>query len=207
MTRWLLLVMLLGAQAAYAQAVSRPSTFHRLLIFNERGELLVVRLADSGRWVTPGWYQDDRQMMSEGLDRLAADFGAEGSGRTLRGVFSLSGLGGDGISTRLVHTLSMRSDRARAPAGISATKWLPVEEAAQRISLPHIRDQLLQITRCPHVVWGGSIQLPGGEPPQARKYSATFYPLFSAGAASREATCGSSSDAEAGEHGPVEQGG
>ncbi|PHV04072.1 hypothetical protein CSQ96_27910 [Janthinobacterium sp. BJB412] len=68
---------MLLSQSLYAQEAPKTSTFHRLLLLNEKNELMVVKIKNSNRWVTPGWYQDDRLTIAQGLDELAAGYGVK----------------------------------------------------------------------------------------------------------------------------------
>ncbi|GGA77594.1 hypothetical protein GCM10011521_14880 [Arenimonas soli] len=153
------------------------STFHRLLVFNDDGELMLVRFEDSGRWVTPGWYQDDESSIRQGLQALAANHGLAVTEPELRGVFSLRADSDGAISTRLVHSALVKSGSTKLPPGIDRIEWLPVEAALERISFPHISEQIAQVTRHPGTVWGGT-QLRYQEDGQPRsRIVEAFHPL------------------------------
>lgn len=169
-------VLLVGLLCLTGQAYA-GSTFHRLLVFNEKGELMLVRFADSGRWVTPGWYQDDESSIRQGLAGLAASHGITITDPQLRGVFSLRIESDDTISTRLVHSAMMRSGSTELPPGIDRIEWLPVKAALDRISFPHISEQIAQVTRHPDVVWGGTqLRYQEDGEPRSRIVEA-FHPL------------------------------
>ena len=174
MKKLLLLVCLLYSHALFAQEAPKTSTFHRLLLLNEKNELMVVKIKNSNRWVTPGWYQDDRLTISEGLDELAASYGVKITTPTLRGVFTLKG---SQLSTRLIYTTRIKSGELKAPELIEEIRWLPVPKAVETITFPHIRTQITQISNYPDVVWAGSQTMYQENGVYGSKIVENFYPL------------------------------
>lgn len=177
MKKFLLLIGLLYSHALFAQEAPNASTFHRLLLLNEKNELMVVKVKNSNRWVTPGWYQDDHLSITEGLDQLAASYGVKITTPTLRGVFTLKG---GQISTRLIYTTRIRSGELKAPDIIEEIKWLPIPKAVEIITFPHIRAQISQISNHPNVVWGGSQTMYQENGVYGSKIVEDFYPLSDA---------------------------
>lgn len=172
-----LFVVLLACLLGIAGDAWAGSAFHRLLVFNQKGELMLVRFADSGRWVTPGWYQDDKASIRQGLVGLATSHGITITDPQLRGVFSLRIDSDDTISTRLVHSAMLESGTTKLPPGIDRIEWLPVEAALERISFPHINQQIAQVTQHPGVVWGGTqLRYQEDGEPRSRIVEA-FHPL------------------------------
>ncbi|MBB3118228.1 hypothetical protein [Pseudoduganella violacea] len=138
---------------------------------------MVVKVKNSNRWVTPGWYQDDRLSITEGLDELAASYGVKITTPTLRGVFTLKG---GQISTRLIYTTRIKSGELKAPDIIEEIKWLPIPKAVETITFPHIRVQITQLTNYPDVVWGGAQTMYLENGVYGSKIVEDFYPLSGA---------------------------
>lgn len=174
MKKVLLLTSMLFSQSLFAQEAPKTSTFHRLLLLNEKNELMVVKVKNSNRWVTPGWYQDDRLTITEGLDELAASYGVKIATPTLRGVFTLKG---SQVSTRLIYTTKIKSGELKAPEIIEEIKWLPIPKAVEIITFPHISDQITQISKYPDVVWGGSQTMYQENGVYSSQVVEKFYPL------------------------------
>lgn len=177
MKKLLLLIGFLYTQAICAQEAPKSITFHRLLLLNEKNELMVVKIKNSNRWVTPGWYQDDRSTVTEGLDELAASYGVKITTPALRGVFTLKG---SQVSTRLVYTTRIKSGELKAPDLIDEIKWLPIPKAVETITFPHIRTQITQISSYPDVVWGGAQTMFLENGVYGSKIVENFYPLAGA---------------------------
>lgn len=179
MHKVLLLLILLFNQSILAQQTSTPSTFHRLLVFNENNELLVVKVKNSTRWVTPGWYQDNRLTIKDGLDELAASYGLTITTPTLRGVFTLRTAQNNEISTRLLYSAKIASGTIKLPEIIEEVRWLATNKAMELITFPHINAQLDQLSKFPHTIWGGSQLMYQEDGAYKSKTIEAFYPLAS----------------------------
>ncbi len=176
MKRIVMLVALLFAPGLFAQETPTASTFHRLLVFNTKNELMIVRLKNTERWMTPGWYQDGKLSIRQGLDTLAGTYGVTIEKPVLRGVFTLQD-GQGGLSTRLVYNTRITGGQLKSPEIIDEMRWLPVPQAIDVITFPHITAQIAQITRHPETVWGGFQRMhqDGGKP--GVEIIEPFYPL------------------------------
>lgn len=177
MKKAMLLLILLFSLPLFAQQAPKTSTFHRLLIFNEKSELMVVRFKDSDRWVTPGWYQDEHLTIRQGLEQLAASYGVKISSPILRGVFTLKDEQNRVSSTRLVYSAKIKSGKLKAPESIGEIEWLPVQKAAETITFPHISAQIMQITAHPEAVWGGTQRMYQEGKAYKSEVVEEFYPL------------------------------
>lgn len=177
MRQVLLLLIVLFSQSIFAQETSKPSSFHRLLIFNEMNELMVVRVKNSNRWVTPGWYQDNRLTIKDGLDELAGSYGLKIIAPTLRGVFTLKSDQNNEISTRLVYSTKVESGEIKAPEITEEIGWLSTTEAMKLITFPHINAQIDQLTKFPNMIWGGSQLMYQEDGVYKSKIIESFYPL------------------------------
>lgn len=136
--------------------LSKPSIFHRLLILNTQNEIMLVKIKNSNRWVTPGWYQVGNLSIRSGLDELAATYGIRISDPLLRGVFTLTGPQEKTVSSRLIYLVRVKSGAVQAPSTIEEIRWLPAEKAQELISFPHISAQIKQIMQYPTTLWGGA---------------------------------------------------
>lgn len=173
----LILLAVLFSQSLFAQEMAKPSTFHRLLVFNNQNELMVVKVKNSNRWVTPGWYQDNRLTIKDGLNELAGSYGIKITAPTLRGVFTLRTDQNSEISTRLVYSTKIESGTIKAPEIIEEIRWLNTTKAMELITFPHINAQLDQITKFPGTVWGGSQLMYQENGVYKSKTTEMFYPL------------------------------
>jgi hypothetical protein len=173
----LLLLIMLISQSIFAQELAKPSTFHRLLVFNDNNELLVVKVKNSDRWVTPGWYQDHNLTIQAGLDELAASYGLKITTPTLRGVFTLKTTQNNELSTRLVYTTKMKSGELKAPEMIEEIRWLSPKDAMKLITFAHINVQIDQLMKFPGTLWGGSQQMYQQDGVYKAKFIEPFYPL------------------------------
>jgi len=175
----LLQLILLFSMPIVAQETEKPSTFHRLLIFNNQNELLVVRVKNSNRWVTPGWYQDNSLTIKDGLDALARSYGIAVTVPTLRGVFTLRSDQNQQISTRLVYSTKFAGGKIKMPDIIDEIRWLSVSKAMEIMTFPHINAQLDQLTKFPDSIWGGSQLMYQEDGVYKVKIIEGFYPLAS----------------------------
>jgi hypothetical protein len=178
--KFLLLIVLLFSQSLFAQESPKITTFSRLLIFNEKSELMVVKIKNSNQWVTPGWYQDDSKVIKDGLSGLADSYGIVIDAPVLCGVFTLKSDVDKSISTRLYFTAKMSSGVLKKPDIIDEIRWLPINEASKIITFPHISMMTRQVVEKPNVVWGGSLLQYKEDGLFKAKLIENFYPLFEA---------------------------
>ncbi len=176
MKRIALIFALLFAPGLFAQEAPKPSTFHRLLVFNAKNELMVVRVKNSERWVTPGWYQDGKLSIRQGLDVLAGTYGVTIEKPVLRGVFTLQDGQGE-LSTRLIYNTRIAGGTLKSPEIIDEIRWLPVPQATGLITFPHISAQIAHITKHPETVWGGFQRMHQEDGEQGVQIIEPFYPL------------------------------
>jgi len=150
----LILIMLLPFTASAAEKVS---TFHRLLVFNDNNELLLVKIKGPGVWVTPGWYQDGKTMLHEGLAKTAADYGLTIKETKLGGVFTLKNQRDNSLSTRNFFTMKSSDSISKMPKFIEEIKWLPLADAKKLMSFPHINLLIDQVMDHPNQVRSGGV--------------------------------------------------
>jgi hypothetical protein len=166
--------------SAWAQSETiTPSIFHRLLILNEQNEIMLVKIKNSERWVTPGWYQDNKTTIQTGLNEVAASYGISITPPVLRGVFTVSGPQEQAMSTRLIYVTQFKSGTVILPETIQEVRWLKPQQAESVLTFPHISSQIKQIMQYPNTLWGGAqaMVLEGGV--YGVKTIVDFYPLSS----------------------------
>lgn len=129
-------------------------------------------------WVTPGWYQDSSQTIPEGLKKLASTFGLKTTTPKLKGVFTLRNQENKIFSIRNFYTVKVESGKLKTAEMIEKVQWMPIGEAMDKLTFPHIRILSQQIFDHPNQVWGGSIKrFKSGEEFNA-KLEGEFYPLL-----------------------------
>ena len=130
------------------------SEFHRLLIFNDKNQLMVVKIKNTNFWVTPGLYSENPSLTNTHLYNLAKEYGLAVSQPNLQGVFLLKNQQTNALSNRSFFKVNVIEGKTKKPVNIDEIKWLPVNEAIQVITFPHINVLLKQIMNFPNKVWG-----------------------------------------------------
>ncbi|MET1255914.1 hypothetical protein [Aliikangiella maris] len=161
-----------------SQSAEKISTFHRLLIFNSKSELMVVKIKDTDFWITPSWYQDNTQLINEGMQHLAAEYGLTISQPVLREIFTVKNQHDNSLSLR--HFFSVNSDGklVKKPEIIEEVRWLAVKDAVKLITFPYINILINQVVDHPDIVWGGSILRFKEGDEHKIKIIESLYPLF-----------------------------
>lgn len=177
MNRILLLIVAFLAFPLLAQENSKISEFHRLLIFNSDNQLMVVKIKNTNFWVTPGLYSENQAFTNENLHKLAADYGLTVSQPDLRGVFVLQNKQNNSISNRSFFNVSVNGGALKTPDNIDEIKWLPIDEAVQVITFPHINMLIKQVNDYPNTVWGGTVLRYKEGDKFKSKLTKPFYPL------------------------------
>lgn len=152
-----MLIALLTLVSLSASAADKISTFHRLLVFNDNNELLLVKIKGPGFWVTPGWYQDGKTMLHEGLSKAADDYGLTITDTKLRGVFTLTNQRDNSLSIRNFFTMKSTDKVTRMPKYIEEIKWLTVNEAKKFMNFPHINLLIDEVMNHPNHVRSGGV--------------------------------------------------
>ena len=89
MRKIIAIVFIVLCHSAIAQVQNDISIFHRLLLFNSKDELMVVKIENTDFWVTPGLYQTKEQTIKNGLDSIASIYGIQIKNLKLKGTFIL----------------------------------------------------------------------------------------------------------------------
>lgn len=180
MKKLLILLFLTLSQIIQAQNGKNVSVFHRLLIYNTDNEIMLVRFKDSNIWVTPGFYQDNKQYIQKGLHDIATTYGITVSNPELKGVFSMKSENGEHIEMRIrnIYRCNYLHGKIKVPKNLGEVKWLPIKEALKTITYKSINLFLKQTHNYPNVVWGGSIIALKKEIGWKYEIVEEFYPLF-----------------------------
>ena len=159
MKRQITLFFIIVSQFVQAQTENEVSIFHRLLIFNQNKELLVLKIENTNFWVTPGLYQNEEQTLKKGLDSVASTFGLVIKDLELKGTFLLKRdiNGKKSSSLRNVFIAKTENAVVLKPKGIQEVQWLSTSEAMDKINFPHINAMIRQITNYPTKIWGGTL--------------------------------------------------
>ncbi len=159
MNKLVVILFTLLLQSVSAQVENDVSIFHRLLIVNSNDELMVVKIANTDFWVTPGLYQTENMTIRKGLDSIAATYGVEIERPKLNGVFLLKrDLNGKrSTSLRNVYRVKTKSVTPKTPNGIEEIRWLSTEEAMELITFPHINAMVDKIMNSPNEIWCGTL--------------------------------------------------
>ncbi len=157
MGKLLIVILSLIVFPLSAQEDSKVSEFHRLLIFNAQNELMVVKIKNTNFWVTPGLYSEKNTQLSQSLHALAAEYGLTISQPLLRGVFVLKNQKTDIDANRSFFHANVTGGESKVPDNIEAVTWLPIVDAMDLITFPHINMLIKQLAAYPKVTWGGTI--------------------------------------------------
>jgi hypothetical protein len=184
MNKLFTLLLIAFSGVCFAQANHDTSVFHRLVIYNDANEIMVVKLKDTDIWVTPGFYQDSTRFIKAGLHDIAATYGMTISDPELKGIFSMRREVGESTEMlmRNIYSCKHLSGEVRFPENQSFTigeiKWLPLQEALPLIPFESVRLFIKQIHDNPNAVWGGSIGAKRVDNEWKYETKEAFYPLF-----------------------------
>ena len=121
---------------------------------------MVVKIAEAGFWVTPGFYQTDNKSIKDGIKDMVSSYGYEIVNWSLNGVFILNREINDQHSTSLrnVYLVNLGKGNQSTPEGIEEIAWLKWEQAIELITFPHINLMIQQIMNDTKRNWGGTLQ-------------------------------------------------
>jgi len=161
MKKLLVFIIWLFVFPFFVQGNEQVSEFHRLLIFNAENQLMVVKIKNTNFWVTPGLYSKNNsetdEFINKSLHELASEFGLTITAPDLRGLFILKNKQSNNDFKRYFYQVNVRSMKSKLPDNIEEIKWLPLNEAMDLITFPHINMLIDQIMKNSAVVWTGTI--------------------------------------------------
>jgi hypothetical protein len=137
------------------QENKKTPEFHRLIITNDKNQLLVVKIKDKDFWVTQGMYDSQEKVTNKDLHKLAADYGLTITEPKLRGKFILKR--NANTSIRHFYTAITTSGSVKLPDNIDGAEWLPLYDAVEKITFPHIGLMLSKIMDGSNTVYSGSV--------------------------------------------------
>lgn len=117
---------------------NKMTTFQRMLILNDEEKMMVVKIKDKDFWVTPGLYQNTKQTIKEGIDSIAETYGLQVFDIAFRAMYGLSTPTKNAYSTRNMFVMKVKTNHTKIPAILDKVEWLTIDEAMQRINIPHI---------------------------------------------------------------------
>ena len=151
-------------------------TVQRMLILNEKGEMLMCR--EKHVWVPPSFVFESRSHVVEGLDSLAMAFGIEVKDIELRGQFSYKYDYHPHSTLRNFYVARFEGGDLQVPPGLDEAKWVKIEEAIKLNTVISIKNITRQIIENPNTVWGGSFLVSHVGDDHPTKMVERFYPLF-----------------------------
>ena len=155
----IIFLVVLSSGLISAQENIGATTFHRMLIFNEKQELLVVKLKNHDLWVTPGLYQSHKQTLKQGIDSIASTYGMKTSNIQLRGIYGLINPAKSTFSTRNIFTMRLKSELKYLPDIIEDFRWVSLNQADKLINIPHINEFIKDIIDNPDNVRSGTVEI------------------------------------------------
>lgn len=137
-------------------------TIQRLLISNEKQEILLVRHKNG--WMTPALRHQSNMTIQSGLSELAADYGGQISAPELAGMFMFLPEYKKGASFRQYFRANWLGGELVTPEGLLETRWFSHEKAEHVMSLPAKivgaeKEMTMWLIEHPQSVWGGSFVL------------------------------------------------
>ena len=173
---FVLLVLFIGQMPAQTNA--NVSIFNRLLIFNSKNELLVVKVKKGNDWFTPGFYQDDKVLLREGLNNSAAAFGLSISEPSLQGMFILKRRDRKELGYRNMYFATTKDKVSKMPESVEKVKWVSIGKTNQLTTFPQTDILIRQVASYPKTVWGGSLASFKEDGKIKIEMLEDFYPLF-----------------------------
>ncbi|WP_196138950.1 NUDIX hydrolase [Aliikangiella sp. G2MR2-5] len=150
------ILLMLFAQSLWAK--EEVSTFHRILVFNEKNELMLVKIKDKDFWVTPGWYQNSTQSIAQGFGLFEEEYSLEITEPRLAGIFMLKNEKDAIFSIRNFYIAHATPQRLSLPEMIEQVEWLPIEKALEKITFPHIKLLVEQVHLKPEQLLSGTVK-------------------------------------------------
>lgn len=179
MKRFLLSSFLIASLTLNSFAQTKDNftkTLSRLLIKNEKNELLVIKV-EQGFWVTPALYNKHGKNIKESLNDFAKDYGVVLGDLQLKGMFYLDIEFTKSSCFRLFFETKIKSGNLVKPDNIVEMKWVSEEEAIKMMDFEHISLGLKKIVDDPNKLWGGSFLFYKENGILKSKQTEDFYPL------------------------------
>lgn len=153
------------------------TTFHRMLILNEEGKMLVVKIKNKDIWVTPGLYQNTTQSPKQGMDSIAKTYGLKIVDIKLRGIFGLKKPSENYYSTRNIFVMTTNASNTKLPKILDDAKWVSIDEAIKLITIPHITIFIKDVFKFPKKLRSGTVAIIEVDGSKVPKIEKEFYSL------------------------------
>ena len=175
--------LLLISGKSFAQETGNDSyTIQRLIIFNERGEILLQKHANG--WMTPALRHNTEITINKGLSKLALDYGLQISTPQLQGIFMYFHSDNKKPSFRQHYSSHLLSGEIKIPEGLFDVKWVTPHDSIDKMLNPDAKivssvgEMTLHILNYPKIIWGGSYLLVKDEGKKTQaKIIENFYPI------------------------------
>ena len=177
----LLLLLLLSLHAAAQETGNDSYTIQRLIIFNEKGEVLLEK--NNFGWMTPALRHNSKVSINQGLTDLAAEFGVQISRPELSGIFMFISDYKPISQFRQHYSAKLNGGALSIPENRLDVQWVSTGRAIELMSLPEtkaplaIRDMTQQILNYPEIIWGGTYLLSKENEKITYKTTEGYYPI------------------------------
>jgi len=136
-------------------------TVYRLIVFNKKGELLMLK--NKAGWHTPALRSNESLSIREAMNNLAGSLGLTIGSPKLAAIYTykFEGLPDHRqVSFRTHFTAKLKSGKLIQPSSRGETEaeyyWMPVKEALEKITFDSVKLETKQILKFPQKIWGGS---------------------------------------------------
>ncbi|OSY88233.1 hypothetical protein WH52_05485 [Tenacibaculum holothuriorum] len=164
MKKILIFIALFFVAKLFAQETGNDSyTIQRLIIFNNKGEVLLQKHANG--WMTPALRHNTETSTKKGLFNLASNFGLKVSNPQLQGVFMYFHSDHKKPSFRQHYSCDLKGGKIKIPKGALDVQWFSKDEAIEKMLLPEAKivtavgEMTKHILNYPTIIWGGSYLL------------------------------------------------
>ena len=155
--KMLLFVFVFASFSAKAQK-KKITTFHRMLILNEKNEMLVVKIKDKKVWVTPGLYQNTKQSIKQGIDSIASTYGMKVFDIELKAIYGVKNPSKKYYSTRNIFVMKTKSIHSKLPVILDKAEWISIEESEKFINIPYVNWFIQDVFKNPNVTRFGTVE-------------------------------------------------
>jgi len=171
------------ARAATAPARALDNyTVLRLTVENERGEILLEKIADG--WMTPAARSNQNRTVRESLAALAKDLGVSIATPRLAGLFSYQFRENPvdpnhaAVSFRAHYTARLDGPVGKPADAAKQYRWVARDRLDEFVTIQALNKELHQILDHPDTLWGGAFVLSfEGDKMVSTEQTEAFYPL------------------------------
>lgn len=154
----------------------------RLTVQNERGEILLEKIADG--WMTPAARSNQNRTLRESLAALAKDLGVSVKTPRLAGLFSYqfrenpTDPNHAAVSFRAHYTARLQGRAGKPADAAKQYRWVARDRLDEFVTIQALNRELRQILDHPDTLWGGAFVLSfEGDTLVSTEQTEAFYPL------------------------------